>query len=307
MLFFIAVAFYAFPQIGFNDKTLTPEVFLEDKKVISIPDEGLWGIATNWSDKWMKDWVYANPEKIEVNNGWTILSGKIEMNGGVLFLKDFYRKLESGLIQCRRRFEWKGDSTLRKVNLSVRLRVAGDRMSAFLPGIIYYGNKNGAKVNPNVIPVYNGLPGEFAVFEDHRFPMPFVMLENVSDKYAVAMHFTPSPVRGAVLSDQWWSAGVEAGNGYTDIVMYSGPIGYNGRHAVAKALQSRPMEYDNTYLDLEPDRIVEKEFFIELDVYGVLFAPEVYKMGNYLGDSRLKSLARVMYRSCFQLTNAYGS
>ena len=44
-----------------------------------------------------------------------------------------------------------------------------------------------------------------------------------------------------------------------------------------------------------------------IDVYGVLFAPEVYKMGVYLKDDRLMSLARVMYRSCFQLTDVYGS
>ena len=44
-----------------------------------------------------------------------------------------------------------------------------------------------------------------------------------------------------------------------------------------------------------------------IDVYGVLFTPEIYKMGNYLKDERLKKLAKVMYRSCFQLTNIYGS
>ena len=44
-----------------------------------------------------------------------------------------------------------------------------------------------------------------------------------------------------------------------------------------------------------------------IDVYGVLFAPEVYKMGKYLQDERLCSLAEVMFRSCYQLTDAYGS
>lgn len=34
---------------------------------------------------------------------------------------------------------------------------------------------------------------------------------------------------------------------------------------------------------------------------------KVYKMGIYLKDDRLKKLAKVMYRSCFQLTNAYGA
>jgi len=44
-----------------------------------------------------------------------------------------------------------------------------------------------------------------------------------------------------------------------------------------------------------------------LDVYGVLFAPEVCRMGRLLGDERLVKLSKVMYRSCYQLTDAYGS
>lgn len=42
-------------------------------------------------------------------------------------------------------------------------------------------------------------------------------------------------------------------------------------------------------------------------MFGVLYTPEIYRMGEYLKDERLKQLARVMYRSCFQLTNMYGS
>ncbi len=44
-----------------------------------------------------------------------------------------------------------------------------------------------------------------------------------------------------------------------------------------------------------------------LDVYGVLFAPEVCRMGRLLGDERLVKLSKVMYRTCYQLTDAYGS
>lgn len=44
-----------------------------------------------------------------------------------------------------------------------------------------------------------------------------------------------------------------------------------------------------------------------LDAFGVLTTPEIWRMGEYLGDERLKRLARVMYRSCFQLTDATGS
>ena len=136
-------------------------------------------------------------------------------------------------------------------------------MQTFLPGILLYGNSNGAKVNPHVIPVYTGKEGEFAVFEDHRYPMPFAMLENADDSYAVTLHTKPSPVRGARINDQWWSLGVEAHHGFSELVMYSGAIGYNKQHGVAKALQRRPMKYTDTYIDMEPGRIIEKEYYIE--------------------------------------------
>jgi hypothetical protein len=44
-----------------------------------------------------------------------------------------------------------------------------------------------------------------------------------------------------------------------------------------------------------------------LDVYGVLFAPEVYKMGKILRDERLVRLSKVMFRSCSQLIDPSGS
>lgn len=44
-----------------------------------------------------------------------------------------------------------------------------------------------------------------------------------------------------------------------------------------------------------------------IDVFGVFFSPAVYQMGVYLKDQRLKDLARVMFRSCYQLTDIYGS
>ena len=265
LLLYFAVNINGLAQFSVNSQTLLPEYSFKDKKIITTPDEGLWGISLKWENQWMTDWIYANPSKKEKVEEWTILSGEINLPQGTMLLKDFYRELESGLIQCRRRFEWKGKETLNHINLSVRFRIHGYKMEAFMPGILYYGNKNGAKINPNIIPVYNGTPGEFAIFEDHRFPMPFVMLENAKDHFATALHTTPSPVRGAVLSDQWWSLGVEAGNQYTDVVLYTGPIGYNGKHAVAKALQTQPMDYHDTYINMEPGRIIEKEFYLEVN------------------------------------------
>ncbi len=248
--------------ISFNNNR--PQLSLDGTTILMPPDEGLWSVATGWSDNWMSDWVHANPTEIQKSGEWTILKGNIIFPEGEMLVRDSYREVKNGLMQCIRRFEWNGKDTLHHATLSVRFRMKGNKLKPLIPGVLYYGNSMGEKINPEIIPVYTGNPGEFAIFEDHRYPMPFVMLENAPDKYAAAIHTTPSPVRGAVLNDQWWSMGIEAHDGYTEFVLYSGPIGYNGKHSVAKALQRTPMKYTDTYLSLEPGRIIEKEFFIEL-------------------------------------------
>ncbi|MDD4018164.1 MAG: hypothetical protein PHV28_09480 [Kiritimatiellae bacterium] len=44
-----------------------------------------------------------------------------------------------------------------------------------------------------------------------------------------------------------------------------------------------------------------------LDVYSVLYTPEIWRMGDYLHRKDLKRLAAVMYRSCGQLIDPFGS
>ena len=271
------MAFPAYSQFEIVDNR--PVFSLDGDAVITAPDEGLWAIATSWQNDWMDGWHYVNPTKCEQSGEWTILSGVIALEQGEMLVRDSYRKVREDLVQCVRRYEWRGKETLPTATLSVRLRMKGREMMPCLPGILYYGNKNGAKVNPNIIPVYNGKEGEFAIFEEHRYPMPFAMLESATDGYAAALHTVPSPVRGAVLADQWWSLGVEAGDGYTDFVMYSGPIGYNGVHSVAKALQRKQMRYADTYLSIETGRIIEKTFYIELyniEAEGTGFQQPIY-------------------------------
>jgi hypothetical protein len=265
-LFMLLVSFMVTAGSTFAQITLQgnrPVFEADGKIVVMAPEEGLWSVAAGWQDDWMCDWRHADPQKVEVVGDWTVLSGKMSFAGGQLILRDSYRQIRKGLVQCVRRYEWTGTETLPHVTLSVRWNMPGERMMPCLPGILYYGNRNGAKVNSEIIPVYNGIDGEFAIFEEHRYPMPFAMLENADEGYAAAVHTLPSPVRGAVLSDQWWSLGVEAKDDCSEFVLYSGPIGYNGRHSVAKALQKKPMRYADTWIDLEPGRIVEKTFYIE--------------------------------------------
>ena len=56
---------------------------------------------------------------------------------------------------------------------------------------------------------------------------------------------------------------MEVAEGGTDIVMLSGPIGYNRRRSVAKARQGAAMKYDETYVTLRPGQVVEKTFWIQ--------------------------------------------
>ncbi|MDR0337713.1 MAG: hypothetical protein LBI18_11550 [Planctomycetaceae bacterium] len=237
---------------------------LDDERFITTPEEGLWSIATDWTDDWMSGWVHVHPQSVTHVGKWTQLHGTLSLPEGKMLLRDSYRILDDGRLHCVRRFEWQGPGTLKKASFSIRFQMHGEKLMPFFPGILYYGNKMGAKINPEIIPIYNGSSGEFAIFEEHRFPMPFVMLENAEKQYAAAVHSTPSPVRGAVVQDQWWSMGIEAGNEYTEFLLYSGPVGYNHKRSIAKALQKKPMQYTNTYLSLEPGRIIEKEFFIEV-------------------------------------------
>ena len=168
-------------------------------------------------------------------------------------------------VRIVRRWTYQGSRPLEKVTLGVRYHVAGRPadLRPYVPGVLLYGNPSKAGCSDGRVPVYAGVPGEFAIFEEHRLPMPFVLLENAVTRDYAAVHVLPSPVRGAVREDLWWSAGVEAKDDGADIVLLSGPVGYNGRHSVVKALQKREMAYDETYLTLQPGQIVEKTFWIE--------------------------------------------
>lgn len=194
-------------------------------------------------------------------NGW-IQSWEQPPSG--LEVRDAYEPLAPGFTRVTRRWTWRGKTPLEQVTLAVRIHVGGARLKPFIPGILMYGNPSNAGRTDGRVPVYAGAPGEFAIFEDHRLPMPFVLLEDANARNFTAVHTVPSPVRGAKREDLWWSAGVEksVGDG-ADIVLLSGPVGYNRRHSVVKALQRGAMAYDETYITLMPDQVVEKIFYVQ--------------------------------------------
>jgi hypothetical protein len=208
--------------------------------------EGLLPVETGlgWEDGWIAEWHEHIPG-LEVRDVTTRISPK--------------------LTKIVRRWTWKGTAPLEKVVLSVRYRITGNPRDwkPYLPGILHYGNPSNAGRTDGKVPVYAGEPGEFAQFEEHRLPMPFALLENSQTRSFAALHTLPSSIEGAKRQDLWWSLGVEAHENGADLVLLSGPVGYNRRRSVVKAKQREAMAYDDAYMTLNPGQVVEKTFWIE--------------------------------------------
>lgn len=234
-----------------------------DSAVILVsPEEGLWSIATDWQDGRPATWVHGQPsEKAEVGE-WRVLSGVVETSGGAWKVSDRYR-MRDGLVEGMRRFQWTGDKPIDRCTLSVRFMTPGRGAGVVMPGILYHGNPSGARSGRT--PVYTGAPGEAALFEEHRFPMPFVNIEwpEAGEWRMAALHSLPSPVPFAHLADQWWSMGVQARESGTELCLLSGPCASNGKWSVVKGHQPGFVPYDEAWLTVPPGAIIEKSFLLQ--------------------------------------------
>ncbi|MGB2866665.1 MAG: hypothetical protein WBC05_25265, partial [Sedimentisphaerales bacterium] len=238
------------------------KIVLDGEDVLNSPPEGLWSIATEWKNSWPASWIHAGPTEIEHVGDWTILRGKLETAAGTWRLSDSYRP-DGNVIKCIRRFIWDGTAPAKFVTLSVRYQCRGRGSKAVLPGILYHGNPSGAKSGR--VPVYSGEPGQEAIYEEHRFPMPYASLEWSANSglQGAALHSLPSPVPHGNREDQWWSLGLIAKEQGTELVLLSGPCASNGKRSVVKALQRGFVAYDNAYIDVPPGAIIEKTFYLE--------------------------------------------
>jgi hypothetical protein len=239
----------------------------------ATPSEGLWTVGLGWKDGWPAEWRHAAPVSSELVGGWTVLRGALSIDGGEMLLRDAYRE-EDGVLRARRRYEWRGERPLRQATLTVRwLALDAPGALPFHPGISFHGNPSGAHTSGVDLAdrsthiraatvVQTGGAGERSWFEEHRHPLPFACVE--WDAHVLALHTTPSPVPGAHRRDQWWSLGVESFSDRAELGLLSGPCAANGRNSVVKARQGEFMAYDETWLDLAPGAVVEKEYAVEL-------------------------------------------
>lgn len=241
------------------------QILCENQVYLQTPAEGVWTLATGWHDRWPAHFHHALIDSVLYSGPHTVVYGTLSIPEGEILCRDAYR-LDDGRIRVVRRFEWMGSDTLRQVTMTVRFQYPATDPGVVLPGILYHGNPSGEKSGRT--PWYHGDPGDLAIFEEHRYPMPFASAEweQQGTLMGAAMHSLPSPVPYAGRIDQWWSLGVLAGESETELLLLSGPCGFNGKKGVIKAFQGYQgmfEPYDQAWMDLPPGAIVEKTFFLE--------------------------------------------
>lgn len=248
---------------------------------------GHWRIATDWADGWPTDWHEAEVETPTGLGQWHIVHGEIVLPEGTWKLRDAYRgDPVLGVTEVRRQWHWTGDQPLDRVTLSFVLELPElSDARPFLPGISYYDNPAGQKVDATRIPVIVAesppppVRGEATsatpsadlpslhrgFYEEHRYPLPFAAIEGVHDdtRHTIALHTVPSPARFGHREDQWWSLGVDYTKSKIEIAAYSGPVASNGRNAIIKGHQREWHPYDHAWITVPPDTIIEKTFFVE--------------------------------------------
>lgn len=242
------------------------EISAAGRVLMTSPSEGLWSVGTDWAEGWPAGWVHAAPQKVEQVDRWTLVTGSLALPGGEMQVRDAYR-VEKGVVRGVRRWTWTGKETLSRCTLSVRWKAPGAvKARPMLPGVVIYGNPAGDKTGNHAVAVHRGEPGDKTYFEEHRFSAPWASIEWADGEQhrAAALHTLASPAFGANQNDQWWTLGVTSLADATELAALSGPTAANRKNSVTKALQTKFLDYPDTWLNLRPGAIVEKTFFLEV-------------------------------------------
>ncbi len=237
--------------------------YLDGELIMESPQEGLWAIAKDWKDNRPEGFSYANPSGIDTRKDCAVLEGEIKTDGGVWTLKDVYTPKGGGLIECRRRYSYRGPDE-EKITLKNGFSIPAETDKILIPSVIYYKNPSGYKHGKERVPTFSKQDSPDVLFEEHRLPMPFVSVEfeRNGKLFSAALHTLPSKAAYGNIEDQWWSLGAEIGDGKTALVSTSGAVAYNGEWGRVKSLQRASHKYPDTYLNVKDGAIIEKVLYI---------------------------------------------
>ncbi len=230
---------------------------------------GPWPVGSGWQDEMPARWDHGRVEAVERLGHALLLRGAVDTPAGRWEVEDAWRARPQGF-ECRRRWTWRGEAVSPPAVLGARWRTPLRGAGAVMPGLLYHGNPSGRRAGEEgwfgLVPQWSGAPGELLLFQEHRFPAPFVSLEDASGgagPAVVALHAWPSPLDHAAHADLWWSLGLEGREDATELLLLSGPVALNGAAGVVKSGQGSSSPLADAHLRVPPGGVVEKRFLLQ--------------------------------------------
>ncbi len=234
------------------------------KGMASYPAGGPWTVHADWKDSWYADPHCVAVQQVErIDDHTARASAEASIAGHTWRFADQY-SVESGLIKIQRTFEHLSDEPQSKITLESRVRLAlGEEPRTLIPGSIYNGNPSSTLPGPRL--AYES--GSIALYEEHRLPIPMVNVESTVDGGRLFGTLITQPGKisqGHKGDDQWWSLGVELGDGCVDLVSTSGPVATNGMKSTIYGHRNGFDSYDDAYLDVAGPQQFQKTLYLDL-------------------------------------------
>ena len=237
--------------------------------VAGYPEGQVWAVRSIWNGpitKWY--WGGQTFKAARVHSDGSVLECEAsgDVDGQPWEFLDRY-SFEHGAIKVVRQWRHRTAQVQTPISLVTVVRVpVGDDPRAMMPGIIYNGNVGTYPTAP--IPRLPYVPNAKSVYEEHRYPVPFVNLESKVGKRRLytSLLTIPSKVpHGHLGDDQWWSLGLEwRWDRTVDLLSTSGAVATNGMNSMVYGNLNGFMPYDKAYIDVPGESTFEKTFYIDV-------------------------------------------
>ena len=227
--------------------------------------EGAWTVYSNWGNSWCEQPTHIRIASVRGAEGGAIVSATARIGVGQWLFQDRVT-LEGDFVRIDRTFDHQGPGPAGKVTLLTRVRVAiGPDVRMLIPGSIYNGNPGSTMPGPRLA----AEAGQAGIYEEHRLPIPMANVESAAVTGGGRVHGSmlalPSRIaHGHKGDDQWWSLGLEFGDGFCDLLSLSGPVATNGQRSTIYGHRNGFDSYDEAYLDLPGAACFSKTVYLDL-------------------------------------------
>lgn len=229
--------------------------------------EGAWTVCSEWRNAWYDQPTHVRVASVAAGEGGAVASGSARIGAGQWLFQDRFT-LESDFVRIARTFDYQGEGPSSKITLLTRVRLpVGPDVRMLIPGSIYNGNPGSTMPGPRLAPQ----PGQAGIYEEHRLPIPLANVESAAagggggGRTHGSILAVPSRIAyGHKGDDQWWSLGLEFGDGFVDLVSLSGPVATNGQRSTIYGHRNGFDPYDEAYLDLPGPARYCKTLYLDL-------------------------------------------